>query len=154
MADFDAFEGAKESEYLEQIDHHRNHNNRVQDAFDFAVHGNVGVYQPEEYSDNDQYTDDINERHWICSSDYPHLKRFRTNNVPFGSIDAGPGLNPRPVRNIARTDQSCSVSDRGYGLVLLGVGYAPTPLDLSRLRNQPGKLSLCRVGFRHFAKPS
>ena len=28
-----------------------------------AIHGNVGVHQPEEHSDNDQYADDKNERH-------------------------------------------------------------------------------------------
>jgi hypothetical protein len=63
MADFDIFECAEESEDLEQIDHHRNHGNRIQDAFDFAVHRNVGAYEPEKISDNDQHADDINETH-------------------------------------------------------------------------------------------
>ena len=63
MTDFDAFEGAKDSEYLEQIDDHCNHYNSVQKALYFAVHGNVVVYQPEKYSDDDQHTDYINKRH-------------------------------------------------------------------------------------------
>src|SRR5678815_3606946 len=63
VADLDTFEGAEKSEYLKQIDDHCDHNNRIQDAFDFAVHGNVSVHEPEKHSDNDQHTDDINKRH-------------------------------------------------------------------------------------------
>jgi hypothetical protein len=92
MADLDVFEGTKEPDNLKQVDHHRNHNNRVQDAFDFAIHGNVGVHEPEKHSDNDQQSDDINERHEFFSSVYPHLKRCWVDKVPFGLI----GADPRP----------------------------------------------------------
>src|SRR5471032_2740938 len=63
MADFEIFEGTKESEYLKQVDYHRDHDNRVQDIFDLGIHGNVGTYEPEEHSSNDQHADDINQRH-------------------------------------------------------------------------------------------
>jgi len=62
---FDVFQGAEKSENLQQVDDYRNHNDGVQDAFDFAVHGNVVVYQPEEHSDYDQDTDDVKEGHEV-----------------------------------------------------------------------------------------
>ena len=58
MADFDIFKSPEESEDLEQIDHHRNHDNRIQDVFDFAVHRSVGVCEPEKKSNDDQHADD------------------------------------------------------------------------------------------------
>jgi hypothetical protein len=75
MADLDVFKGAQEPDNLKQVDHHRNHNNRVQDAFDFAIHGNVGVHEPEKHADNDQNSDDINERHdfFFCLSAFETL---------------------------------------------------------------------------------
>src|SRR6185503_14805857 len=65
MTDLDILEGAEKSENLQQVDDHRDHNDGIQDTFDFAVHGNVVVYEPEEHSDNDQDTDDIEEGHEV-----------------------------------------------------------------------------------------
>jgi hypothetical protein len=65
MANLDAFEGTKEPENLKQVENHRNHDNRIQDAFDLGIHGDVGIHEPEEHSDNDQHANDINQRHEI-----------------------------------------------------------------------------------------
>lgn len=62
MADLYVFKGTKKSEYLKQVDEHRNHDNRIQDAFDLCIHWDVCIYKPEEHSDNDQHANDINQR--------------------------------------------------------------------------------------------
>ena len=50
----------------EQPDHHADHDDNVEDLFDFAIHGNVGVDQPEDDADDDEGDEEINEGHrWL-----------------------------------------------------------------------------------------
>ena len=39
-------QGAKHAKRLQQPDRHHQNDNDIQDAFDFAIHGNVGVDEP------------------------------------------------------------------------------------------------------------
>src|ERR1700729_2841375 len=81
MADLYVFERTKKSEYLKQVYHHRNHNNRIQNAFDLGIHRNVCIYEPEEYSDNNQQPDNIYKRH----KSSPRLSAVKTLSDQQGS---------------------------------------------------------------------
>jgi len=112
MTDLDILEGAEKSENLQQVDDHRDHNDGIQDTFDFAVHGNVVVYQPEKDSDNDQHTDDVNERHEIALLiifGEVTLSRQQSSAVTGGG---NPTYFATKAKN-RNSEQSCSVSRRG-----------------------------------------
>jgi hypothetical protein len=84
MAHFEIFEGAKKAEYLEQVDYHNDYNNSIQYTLNFAVHRDIGIHKPEQHSDNNQKTDDINERHDIV------LLTIRTVGTPSGPKGSAP----------------------------------------------------------------
>ena len=44
---------------------HANHHDDVEDLFDFCIHRDVGVDQPEQYAHDDQSDDEIYQRHNI-----------------------------------------------------------------------------------------
>ena len=79
MAHFEIFEGAKKPEDLEQVDHHDDHHNSIQNTLNLAVHRDVRIHKPEEHSDNNQNTDEINERHRIV------LLTIRPAETPIGT---------------------------------------------------------------------
>lgn len=77
MTDLDVFEGPPKPKCPQQVEHNRNDNNRVQDAFDFSIHGDVGVHQPKQHPDDDQNGYDVDKGHGVV--------------FPFGRPAATPG---------------------------------------------------------------
>jgi len=57
------FQRIKESESLKQPYNHQDYDHNIQNCFDLAIHGNVGVYKPEQYSYNNQDDDDGKDGH-------------------------------------------------------------------------------------------
>jgi hypothetical protein len=60
FADSDSGESRHQSKDLQQPDHDA-------DAFDFSVHGNVGIHQPKHDADGDKNENEIYKRHEIDS---------------------------------------------------------------------------------------
>jgi hypothetical protein len=48
------FQRIQQAKYLQQPDDKDDHNNRVEYILDGALHGDVGIYQPENNTDNNQ----------------------------------------------------------------------------------------------------
>jgi hypothetical protein len=67
LADSDSGESRHQSKDLQQPDHDADHNDRVENAFDFSVHGNVGIHQPKHDADGDKNENEIYKRHEIDS---------------------------------------------------------------------------------------
>ena len=45
----------EKTKWLQQPNDNYNHNNDIEDAFDFAIHWNVGIHKPENNTDNNQH---------------------------------------------------------------------------------------------------
>jgi len=52
---------SEHAEGRQQPDDHANHDDDIENLFDFTVHGDVGVDQPEQDPDDDQSDEEINE---------------------------------------------------------------------------------------------
>ena len=54
-----------DTECIEQPNHHANNDNDIENFFNFAVHRDVGIDQPEQNSNYNQSYDERNKRHKI-----------------------------------------------------------------------------------------
>lgn len=52
-------EGPKQAEDLKQIDDNRNHDNSIENAFNFWIHWDVSIDEPQQHTNDDQETDNI-----------------------------------------------------------------------------------------------
>ena len=53
----------KQSKYLEQPNHNKDHHNDVKDGFEGSLHRNIGVHKPENYSGHNEDDEDSDNRH-------------------------------------------------------------------------------------------
>ena len=54
-----------EAERIQKPDHHADHDHDIQDIFDFTIHRNVSVDQPQQNANDDQSNDERYEGHDI-----------------------------------------------------------------------------------------
>jgi hypothetical protein len=81
VADFDVLKRAQQTEYLQQVNHHRDHDDGVQESRNLGIHRDIGVDEPQQHADDNQEAYNIKQGH-------KSPLQFGTSNQ---RVDAGNG---------------------------------------------------------------
>ena len=79
----------RHAEEIQQPKHDDNHDHRIENAFDRALHRDVGIYQSEKNSDDNQRDQYLNEHHGLpplASGLGPARRRFPSGVTPNSQV--------------------------------------------------------------------
>jgi hypothetical protein len=63
VRDFDVFERPQQTEDLQQVNDHCDHDDRIQQSGNFRIHWNIGIDEPQKHADDNQETHNIEQGH-------------------------------------------------------------------------------------------